>query len=184
MNYDLKVRFSDAETSASETEDNATKPITHIKRDDAGAPAGAVTNAEGGAEPKYASRTYTETEIAQKLEGYLSIPRNLWSKIPKGAHVRYVRKDGAFKPGGFVTSYTIKDDGRKVIQLKNSFNANGATWPLDTSTIKSLYKKIHPNSFIEIEMIKQMLSTHNDEIRQLKDENTKIKKLLQTALKR
>jgi len=192
--YDLEKRFSDAE-SASEAEENSPQTKTvkagsvgvNIGKQEAGAQeAGAQAPPEGGYK-QYPTKEYTAEEKAQKLEGYLQVPQRLWCKLTKGAHVRYVKTVGTFKPGGFVSSYTIKDDGRKILQLNNSFNtksANFITFPLDLSTVKAIYKKIPPNMFIEIEMIKQMLRTHDSEIIALKEENAKIKRLLTAATKR
>lgn len=165
--YDLAKRFSDAE-SASESEDN-TPPKQNNDRIGL----------------RFPAKDYTSEEIAQRLDGYIAVPRSLWGKIPKCSHIRYTKKDGAFKPGGFVHTYTIKDDGRKILQLKNSFDnkkANFAEWPLDLSTVKMLYKKIYPAAHVEVMMIKQMLQTHNEEIQKLKEENAQIKRLLQTAV--
>lgn len=175
--YDLKGRFSDAE-SASEAEE---PPIRNPDNVNNAAAAGG--NAEH--RPRFPTKEYTPTEIAQKLDGYIPVPSNLWSKLPRGSHVRYIKTDQAFKPGGFVCSFTIKDDNRRVLQLKNSFNENAANfskWFLDLSTVKVLYKKIHYSSYIEVEMIKQMLKTHSEDIRALKEENVKIKRLLQAAI--
>jgi len=162
--YDLAKRFSDAE-SASESEEPA-PPKQNADRKGLGFP----------------TKEYTAVEISQRLDGYLAIPRSLWPKIPKCSHIRYVKKDGSFKPGGFVHNFTIKDDGRKILQLKNSFDnkkANFAEWPLDLSTVKALYKKVYPPAHVEVMMIKQMLQTHNEEIQKLKEENAQIKRLLQ-----
>lgn len=168
--YDLAKRFSDAE-SASESEEPA--------------PPQQKADREG---LRFPTKEYTADEMAQRLDGYLVIPRSLWLKVPKCSHIRYVKKDGSFKPGGFVHTVTIKEDGRKILQLKNSFDnkkANFVEWPLDLSTVKVLYKKIYPPAHVEVMMIKQMLQTHNEEIQKLKEENAQIKRLLQaTAGKR
>jgi hypothetical protein len=212
--YDLAARFSGGETSASETEEvagvgafvssgkvavrggganakqggGAVNGSANAKQDgkqeDKGdANGGANGGAKDGA-TRYASTTYTSEQIADKLIGYIAVPANLWGKIPKGAHVRYIRKDGAFRTGGFVNSNTLKEGGKRVLHLKTSFDGNGVSFPIDLSEVATIHKKISPTILIEIEMIKQMLATHNDEIKALKAENIKLMKVLQALSRR
>lgn len=55
-------------------------------------------NKYGSGQPK----DYTPQQINDLLANYDEVSANDWSDIRIGSHVRYVKKDGNFKPGGFV----------------------------------------------------------------------------------
>jgi hypothetical protein len=70
----------------------------------------------------------TEAEKADKLRGYVELPRDCWENAKYGTHVRYVTKDGSFRSGGFIVNnpFDTKVRGtaveKRFFKLKNGFN--------------------------------------------------------------
>lgn len=48
--------------------------------------------------------------MEQLLRGYQEVPQADWHNLPKSAHIRYLRKDGQFKPGGYIYSIDVRAD--------------------------------------------------------------------------
>jgi hypothetical protein len=89
------------------------------------------------------SSKYSKDEIDKLLVGYVSIPQIGWAAIDHGAHVRYVRLDGRFVRGGFVSGYSMQN-GRRLLTLANGFNATAkgySVWTIGLDSIKFLYVK-------------------------------------------
>lgn len=99
---------------------------------------------KGGARGKINSTKYSQEEITKLLEGYVSISSEQWQSLQHGQHIRYVRKlDNKFVRGGFVSGYSVQN-GRPLITLANSFNANAkgySVWTIGLNAIKQLYVK-------------------------------------------
>jgi hypothetical protein len=93
------------------------------------------------------SSKYSTTDINKLLKGYKSIPTALWDGLGYGTHVRYIRTDGRFVRGGFVSGY-IESNGRKLINIANGFNASVkgySAWTISLNSIKTLYIKENVN---------------------------------------
>jgi hypothetical protein len=139
---------------------------------------------------KFETKNYTEKEIRDQLSaGYMAVPRQYWDYIPKGAHVRYLKKDDGsnepvgkrFKPGGYVKFHSEKKVGDKTdhtIVLENMparRDTKGyVSFPVAYNTIEELWKKYDENAFIEIQLFAASLA---EKKAQIADLNTRIKKL-------
>ncbi len=111
--------------------------------------------------PKYqeAKTYYTDSEIEEKLKGYREVKKDEYDSIKYGSHVRYVRTDGIFRCGGFVTVNPIKsNDNKYYIRLRSDIrtrNKNTIHWLVPYDDIDKLYTKINP----EYEIIRSELAT-------------------------
>jgi hypothetical protein len=102
-----------------------------------------IVSVPKGKQHNIKSSKYTTDEINKLLTGYISIPQNTWAAIDHGAHVRYVRSDGRFVRGGFVSGYSTHND-RQLLTLANGFNATVkgySVWTIGLDSIKYIYVK-------------------------------------------
>jgi hypothetical protein len=83
-----------------------------------------------------------------KLQGYSSVDKSRWKDIPIGTHVRYVRKTGEFRSGGFVKQITRNSSGDSMIILENDKINRGSsrykTFPIILKDIDKIYQKELP----------------------------------------
>jgi hypothetical protein len=76
---------------------------------------------------------YTTDKINDMLEHYNEVPKNDWINLPIGTHIRYMKKSGDFKPGGFIR---LKKAGDKAhFLLENVPFGSKATSPTYSSWI-------------------------------------------------
>ena len=93
----------------------------------------------------------TSTEISsgdqdKLLENYVEVPQEDWDKIPKKTHIRYLRKDGNFRRGGFVRANYVSsygdNKGKKSIQLASNMSyTKAAKWTISLDEIDKIWKK-------------------------------------------
>ena len=86
---------------------------------------------------------YSQSQINAMLEEYKEVDKDIWSTIPAGTHIRYIKKDGKFVTGGFVVNHWVNEHGKKFIHLSNGFiqNKNYITWPMAHDNVINLYAK-------------------------------------------
>ena len=120
----------------------------------------------------YAKRDYTEAQIKELLVGYIQVAVDRWVDVPVGSHVRYVKRDGVFVRGGFVTSHWLNAEGKKFIHLANNIARGGTgyvTWPVAHESLVTLYKKVDAKSGIEIDVVREKTSEMIGQINRLVD---------------
>jgi hypothetical protein len=96
-----------------------------------------------GKPPAVTGKKYTKSDISDLLVGYVSIAEKKWEALDHGSHIRYIRTDGRFVRGGFITGYS-KQNGRQMLTLANGFNATAkgyTMWTIGLNSIKQLYVK-------------------------------------------
>lgn len=79
----------------------------------------------------------TSTEKARLLEGYSKVAPDKWLKLPVGSHIRYLRKDGEMRKGGYIRLIT---DG--TIFLSNMPDigvSNGTGWAVRPATVSEIW---------------------------------------------
>jgi hypothetical protein len=102
-----------------------------------------VVTVSGGNKPSFKSKKYDKTEIDTLLREYVLLPQKSWKSLDRGIHIRYIRNDGRFVRGGFVTGYSSQN-GRNLLTLANGFNAavkGYSAWTIALDSIKYLYIK-------------------------------------------
>lgn len=115
------------------------------------------------------------TDQKTLLEGFITVPPDLWNKIPSGSIIRYHKIDGEFSRGGYVKEHFEKD-GESIIKVGSSYNMNAPnyyTFNVNTKNVKQMYKRIAPSAYVEIELISRSIRTIENEIKQLKNKYLK-----------
>ena len=96
-------------------------------------------------EIKQASAIVSADEQKQLLQNYEEIDVNKWSDIQPPAHIRYLRKDGAFRRGGFVKNVWAgiygNTKGKKCIQLSSSMHYKSTKWTVCFDDIDKIWRK-------------------------------------------
>lgn len=81
----------------------------------------------------------------QLLKGYDEVPRDEWDSLIHGVHIRYLRKDGLFRKGGFVKNTWIGlsgvNKGKNVIQLCNNMSYKAVKWIISFDNLDKIWKK-------------------------------------------
>lgn len=90
----------------------------------------------------YKSHDFSRDEMTQLLEKYVEVPQTQWANLPRGTHVRYMKKDGKFARGGFIkNTYMLR--GKQTMQLEtgNDTRAPGYTqFPVVLENISNLWR--------------------------------------------
>lgn len=124
----------------------------------------------------YHPTVYTAEEQAERLENYITIPKEHWALVHYGRHVRYITRAGAFRIGGFVArnpfdtaskGSTVK---KRYIKLQNGFNPranNYAEWLVAYEDLAALYVKPDAVSMTVQKNVEDALRTLNANVSQL-----------------
>jgi hypothetical protein len=113
------------------------------------------------------TKVYSPEEIVAKLNGYVIVPKDNYMQIKPGmTHVRYIRMDGTFRCGGFVTYNPIESkDGRLLIKLRSGFSKRGGgnvDWLVRYEDIDRLYIKIGMEYKIYMETMDKYKKSQTD----------------------
>lgn len=114
----------------------------------------AAAAGRGGAAAAARLRTpLTEAEQLEKLNGYVSVPRDLWPFVKYSTHVRYIETEargGEFRSGGFILNnpFDIKPRGsaveKRFFKMQNGFAKaarDHAEWIVAYEDVAFLYAK-------------------------------------------
>jgi hypothetical protein len=83
-----------------------------------------------GSGKRHPPTSYSAEEVVRLVEGYNRVDDPaLWPGIPRGAHVRFIKKDGKFLTGGFLHNYH-KDEasGEEAFFIENGFDPRASTY--------------------------------------------------------
>lgn len=126
--------------------------------------------------PAVPAREWTAEEQAEKLSGYLEVPREHWEGIRYGTHVRYYTEADGFRAGGFVMKNPFEyrpkgatEDARGM-RLQNGFDPKGrgyASWFVNYQTVTHLYIKPDASVLVLISSLEIAVKGLNDNIRKL-----------------
>jgi len=122
------------------------------------------------------AREWTAEEQAEKLSGYLEVPREHWEGIRYGTHVRYFTEADGFRIGGFVLKNPFEyrpkgaaEDARGM-RLQNGFDPKGkgyASWFVNYQNVTHLYLKPDASVLVLISSLEIAVKGLNDNIRKL-----------------
>jgi hypothetical protein len=121
---------------------------------------------------KYTKKDYTPDQIKTLLQQYMEVSADKWADIPINSHIRYIKKDGTFVRGGFLTSHWLNKEGKPFIHLANSFKKRTegyATWPVAHESVAKLYKKQDAKSGIEMDVVRTKTTEIIGQINKLVD---------------
>jgi hypothetical protein len=124
----------------------------------------ALVGVQNEQELKKTVNTVTIDEQEKMLQDYEEIPSTDWSTITPSTHVRYLRKDGAFRRGGFVKNSWIglygTSKGKKCLQLSSTQSYKSAKWTICFDDIDKIWqKKIELTRFNEKNTISPEMCT-------------------------
>lgn len=84
-------------------------------------------------------------EIQELTKGFVEISLEEWDCFKYNDFIRYLRKDGAFRKGGYFKNSWVgnygKTNGKKCIQLSSLPTFDGKTWQICQSDISKIWKK-------------------------------------------
>lgn len=140
---------------------------------------------------------YSEEEIRNLTsDGYIMVFPGLWDHIPKGAHIRFLKKDNGaglsrgmrFKPGGFVRNHYVTDDGKKMMIIENKPSGKSGefgyiSFPLSYEDLEIIWKKYDHDAFIEIHLIYNSLAQKKQQIEELTSRVNRLENILRNAIK-
>jgi len=82
-------------------------------------------------------------DMDKLLEGYVEVKQADWHNLPRGSHIRYLRKDGQFKPGGYIFSIDVRvENNYEQIYLALSWSktARFAKFAINLDTIEKIWR--------------------------------------------
>jgi hypothetical protein len=116
---------------------------------------------------KYKPDVYTTEEQKEMLKNYIKVPNEKWLELPIGTNIRYIRKDGEMRKGGYIQYIDPNGDFMSISAINVS---NGKHWRLPLNGVAEIWKftfnKVTPFS----NDTQEMLLSLKEEIRQLKIE--------------
>ena len=87
----------------------------------------------------------TVDDQVKLLEGFEEMPKANWTQLKLNDFIRYLRKDGSFRRGGyFKNSWTGtfgKHNGKECIQLSSSRSFKGNSWSICHDDIDKIWKR-------------------------------------------
>ena len=87
----------------------------------------------------------TPEEQEKMLRNYIEVDKSAWAAIPVDSHIRYLRKDGAFRRGGFVKNSWVgtygASAGKKCLQLSAAQSYKSTKWTVCLDDIEKLWKQ-------------------------------------------
>ena len=104
----------------------------------------------GGVKPK---TEYNDEKISSMLENYHEVPKTEWNNLLIGTHIRYVKKGGEFKPGGFIRSKNSKGENSSFVLENDRFgnkmkNPDYTYWVMNFANVMKIYAKNIPEPSI------------------------------------
>lgn len=97
---------------------------------------------------------YSDEKIQEMLENYKEIPRTEWMSLSIGNHIRYIGKDGKFRPGGFIRMKNSKNDHYYFLLENDKFgskarNPEYASWTMSFANVTKIFLKNVDNLAME-----------------------------------
>ena len=90
-------------------------------------------------------KDYTSEKIQEMLENYDEIPRNEWANLQIGTHIRYMKKSGDFKPGGFIRNKKLGDKPSFLLENvpfgSKASNPNYVSWMMLFDSVLKVFAK-------------------------------------------
>ena len=104
-----------------------------------------IINMQNEQEIKQAEHTISADDQQKLLQNYEEVELDKWPDIQPSSHIRYLRKDGAFRRGGFVRNVWAglygNTKGKKCLQLSSSQNYKSTKWTVCLDDIEKIWKK-------------------------------------------
>ena len=122
-------------------------------------------------------REWTEEEQAERLAGYLEIPREYWPLIRVNTHIRHYSMEGVYNNGAFVAENPVdltKDgEPRRYFRLKNGFAPTAPThrvWLLDYDAAARVFAKATAEVLTTLAAVGDVAARVNAKHKRIKEE--------------
>lgn len=118
-------------------------------------------------------REWTEEEIAEKLDGYLEVPKSNWEQIQHGTHMRYMTKEKGFRTGGFVqknpfdTIPTGSTEQKRFVKMQSGYGTGSATWVVAYEDLDKVFIKPDASTMILLGMLTTAVAGLNENVTRL-----------------
>lgn len=132
----------------------------------------------GGAARAPPARTWTEAEIATKLEGYFEVAAENWHLVRPGAHVRYYTHSEGFRPGGLVAKNPTDaapqgaNAEKRFMRLQSGFNERAPgyfSWVVAYEDLARLFIKPDAATLTVMASLETAVRGLNENIRKIAD---------------
>ena len=134
----------------------------------------ALVGIQNEQEVKKKDNTITPEAREKMLQNYSELNNAEWESIPLLKHIRYLRKDGAFRMGGIVKNSFIglygTSKGKKCIQLASSPDYKSAKWTICLNDIEKIWQKNNDTGSSDTNLspeIKNKIQSNNESIEYL-----------------
>lgn len=85
----------------------------------------------------------TDDDMDELLVGYKLLPNSEWKTLKHYNHIRYQRKDGTFRKGGYIKNIWMNTDTNKIkMELAGNLNYGARTWTINLQYIEKIWLKI------------------------------------------
>lgn len=117
------------------------------------------------------------------LIGYTLVDPLNWTTIPINTHIRYLRQDGDFRKGGFITAIinTQDNDGSNTVRfdLISNFSPTAVKWSIFRNAIDKIWQKLNntPETHVQNNILVELqdeLKTYKNALEVLQKEIQKI----------
>jgi hypothetical protein len=98
-------------------------------------------------------------EQARLLQNYVLVEQTQWLQLPKGQHIRYKRRDGKFRKGGFVVQVIPEENKIQLINNNKPQRDPPIYWSIKLKEIEKIWKK---NTGLRSEEIYSCASNSNN----------------------
>jgi len=118
---------------------------------------------------QYKPDVITSNEKKQLLVGYEKLPQEKWLQIFPGSHIRYIRKDGEMRKGGYVRYIDANNKFLYISTAPIDTNAKGWKLPLNgVAEIWIMNDKRNAVQYSQPADIREEISSIKDDIQQIK----------------
>jgi hypothetical protein len=88
---------------------------------------------------KYKPEVFTTEEQKEMLKGFELVPRNKWAALEVGTHIRYLRKDGEMRKGGYIRY--VDPNGEFLSVSLTELNQQSKSWKLPLSGVAQIWRE-------------------------------------------
>jgi hypothetical protein len=149
----------------------------------------AIVGKNSDVEVKRASPTImTDADINELLVGYTLVPNSEWKSLKHYNHIRYQRKDGSFRNGGYIKNIWLNTDTNKIkIEIATNLSHGAYSWSIGLQNIEKIWRKndmAAPDQFDaseltdKIEKLEQVCESLTREIVRMNNEQKRVLTLI------
>jgi hypothetical protein len=87
-------------------------------------------------------QTISDGDIDTYLIGYTQVPNSEWKNLKYYDHIRYLRKDGSFRRGGYIKNiWLAPDEGKIRLELSSGTGYGSRSWNLGLQSVEKIWRK-------------------------------------------